>query len=150
MPFSFIPTPNSQASGDKRAGEASAQQAAKKTKLPPLADLVAIESAPKRPGASRLAAVAPLNMCPVVANSWVHFAYAAHMRNMTYAAHGTCVCTYAGHMHDTYTCTNLPRIATTHAAHVHRQPHMRHMPYAATYAAHMRRMSYAPTVAEPE
>ena len=63
MPFSFIPTPNSQASGDKRAGEASAQQAAKKTKLPPLADLVAMESAPKRATASKLAAVAPLNIC---------------------------------------------------------------------------------------
>ena len=65
MPFNFTPTPNSQASGDKRAaGEVSAQQqVAKKSKLPPLADLVAMESAPKRPGASRLAAVAPLNIC---------------------------------------------------------------------------------------
>ena len=64
MPFNFTPTPNSQASGDKRAGEVSAQQqVAKKTKLPPLADLVAMESAPKRPAANRLAAVAPLNIC---------------------------------------------------------------------------------------
>ena len=64
MPFNFTPTPNSQASGDKRAGEVSAQQqVAKKTKLPPLADLVAMESAPKRVGANRLAAVAPLNIC---------------------------------------------------------------------------------------
>ena len=64
MPFTFTPTPNSQASGDKRAGEVSAQQqVAKKSKLPPLGDLVAMESAPKRPGASRLAAVAPLNIC---------------------------------------------------------------------------------------
>ena len=64
MPFTFTPTPNSSASGDKRAGEVGAQQqVAKKSKLPPLADLVAMESAPKRPGASRLAAVAPLNIC---------------------------------------------------------------------------------------
>ena len=65
MPFNFTPTPNPHSSGEKRAaGEVSAkQQVAKKSKLPPLGDLVAMESAPKRPGASRLAAVAPLNIC---------------------------------------------------------------------------------------
>jgi hypothetical protein len=65
MPFSFnfVPTPLSQASGEKRAGEAGATQQAKKPKLPPLTDLVAMESAPKKAGASRLPAVAPLNIC---------------------------------------------------------------------------------------
>ena len=50
MPFSFnlVPTPLSQASGKKRAGEAGASQQAKKPKLPPLTDLVAMESAPKK------------------------------------------------------------------------------------------------------
>ena len=66
MPFAynFVPTPLSQASGDKRAGEGGgAQQAVKRTKLPPLTDLVAMESTPKKPGAGRLPAVAPLNIC---------------------------------------------------------------------------------------
>ena len=66
MPFAynFVPTPLSQASGDKRAGEGGgAQQAVKRTKLPPFSDLVAIESTPKKPGAGRLPAVAPLNIC---------------------------------------------------------------------------------------
>ena len=65
MPFAynFVPTPLSQASGDKRAGEGGgAQQAVKRTKLPPLTDLVAVES-PKKPGAGRLPAVARLNIC---------------------------------------------------------------------------------------
>ena len=62
--FNFVPTPLSQASGDKRAGEGGgAQPAVKRTKLPPLTDLVAMESAPKKPGAGRLPAVAPLNIC---------------------------------------------------------------------------------------
>ena len=62
--FNFVPTPLSQASGDKRAGEGGgAQQAVKRTKLPPLTDLVAMESTPKKPGAGRLPAVAPLNIC---------------------------------------------------------------------------------------
>ena len=33
---------------------------------------------------------------PVVVNSWVHFAYAAHMRHMTYAAYDIC----GAHMRD--------------------------------------------------
>jgi hypothetical protein len=62
--FNFVPTPLSQASGDKRAGEGvGVQQATKRTKLPPLTDLVAMESTPKKPGAGRLPAVAPLNIC---------------------------------------------------------------------------------------
>ena len=64
MPFK-IPTPLSQASGEKRAssaGEASSQ--AKKPKsLPPLDDLVAMESATKKPNARRLPTTAPLNIC---------------------------------------------------------------------------------------
>ena len=65
MPFSFnlVPTPLSQASGEKRAGEAGATQQSKKPKLPDFSDLVAMESAPKKAGASRLPAVAPLNIC---------------------------------------------------------------------------------------
>ena len=66
MPFSFnlVPTPLSQASGEKRAGEAGATQQSKKPKkLPDFSDLVAMESPPKMAGASRLPAVAPLNIC---------------------------------------------------------------------------------------
>ena len=37
-----------------------------------------------------------LYMYPVVVNSWVHFAYAAHMRHMTYAAYDIC----GAHMRD--------------------------------------------------
>ena len=64
MPFK-VPTPLSQVSGEKRAaaGDASQQLAKKPKSLPPLSDLVAMDSAPKKPGASRLPAVAPLNLC---------------------------------------------------------------------------------------
>ena len=63
MPFK-IPTPlSSQASVEKRSAEGASSQQAKKAKLPPLSDLVAMESAPKRPNAQRLPAVAPLNVC---------------------------------------------------------------------------------------
>ena len=63
MPFQ-IPTPLSQASSvEKRSSEGGSAQQAKKAKLPPLSDLVAIESAPKRAGAQRLPAVANLNIC---------------------------------------------------------------------------------------
>ena len=65
MPFK-VPTPLSQASGEKRAaaGDASQQLAKKPKSLPPLSDLVAMDSAPnKKPGVSRLPAVAPLNLC---------------------------------------------------------------------------------------
>ena len=63
MPFK-IPTPLSQASAEKRSAEgAASSQPAKKAKLPPLSDLVAMEAAPKRAGAQRLPAVANLNVC---------------------------------------------------------------------------------------
>lgn len=54
MPF-MVPTPLSQASSvEKRSSEGgSAQQAKKAKSLPPLGDLVAMESAPKRAGAQR-------------------------------------------------------------------------------------------------
>ena len=63
MPFK-IPTPLvNQASAEKRAAEgANSSQQAKKAKLPPLSDLVAMESAPKRANAQRLPAVANLNI----------------------------------------------------------------------------------------
>ena len=62
MPFQ-IPTPLSQASGEKRPAEGtnSSQQAKKPKALPPLGDLVAMESAPKRAGAQRLAL--PFGVC---------------------------------------------------------------------------------------
>ena len=79
MPFK-VPTPLSQASSEKRAaGEASSQQPNKKRRsLPPMADLVAMESAPKKPGARRLPAVAPLNICVYkitdkAADAWSQF-----------------------------------------------------------------------------
>ena len=63
MPFK-VPTPVSQASVEKRLSEGGSPQQAKKAKsLPPLGDLVAMESAPKRAGAQRLPAVAPLKVC---------------------------------------------------------------------------------------
>ena len=62
MPFK-VPTPLSQASVEKRSAEGASPQQAKKAKLPPLSDLVAMEAAPKRQGAQRLPAVAPLNVC---------------------------------------------------------------------------------------
>ena len=61
MPFK-IPTPLSQASVEKRSAEGASSQPAKKAKLPPLSDLVAMEAAPKRAGAQRLPAVANLNI----------------------------------------------------------------------------------------
>ena len=64
MPFK-IPTPLSQASsGEKRSadGGVNSSQTKKPKTLPPISDLVAMESAPKRQGAQRLPAVAPLNM----------------------------------------------------------------------------------------
>ena len=63
MPFK-VPTPLSQASGEKRSADAPhSSQQAKKAKLPPLSELVQMESAPKRANAQRLPAVAPLNVC---------------------------------------------------------------------------------------
>lgn len=62
MPFQ-IPTPLSpQASLEKRSSDGASQQQAKKAKLPPLSDLVAMEAAPKRQNAQRLPAVGPLNI----------------------------------------------------------------------------------------
>ena len=59
MPFK-VPTPLSQASVEKRSSEGGSQQQAKKAKsLPPLGDLVAMESAPKRAGAQRLRPPSP-------------------------------------------------------------------------------------------
>ena len=53
-----------QPSSEKRIGDNSTQPAAKKAKgLPPIADLVEMEAAPKRQAARRLPAVAPLNVC---------------------------------------------------------------------------------------
>ena len=53
MPFK-VPTPVSQASVEKRLAEGANPQQAKNAKsLPPLGDLVAMESAPKRAGAQR-------------------------------------------------------------------------------------------------
>ena len=61
MPFK-IQTP--QASGEKRSADGvNSSQPAKKAKLPPLSELVQIESAPKRANVQRLPAVAPLNIC---------------------------------------------------------------------------------------
>ena len=62
MPFQ-IPTPLSQASAEKRSSEAGAPQAKKAKVLPPLSDLVEMQSAPKRGNAQRLPAVAPLQVC---------------------------------------------------------------------------------------
>ena len=67
MPFR-VPTPLSNAfsnaSGEKRSADgANSSQSAKKAKLPPLSELVQIESAPKRANAQRLPAVASLNIC---------------------------------------------------------------------------------------
>ena len=63
MPFK-VPTPLSQASGEKRSADAAnSSQQAKRAKLPPLSELVQMESAPKRASAQRLPAVAPLNIC---------------------------------------------------------------------------------------
>ena len=64
MPFK-VPTPLSQASGEKRSadGASSSQQTKKQKTLPPLTDMVAMESAPKKGNAQRLPAVAPLNIC---------------------------------------------------------------------------------------
>ena len=61
MPFQ-IPTPLSQASVEKRSSDGASPQQAKKAKLPPLSDLVAMEAAPKRQNAQRLPAVGPLNI----------------------------------------------------------------------------------------
>ena len=61
MPFQ-IPTPLSQASVEKRSADGASPQQAKKAKLPPLSDLVAMEAAPKRQNAQRLPAVGPLNI----------------------------------------------------------------------------------------
>ena len=59
MPFKI---PILQASGEKRSADGvNSSQPAKKSKLPPLGELV--ESAPKRANAQRLPAVAPLNIC---------------------------------------------------------------------------------------
>lgn len=62
MPGFQIPTPLSQASSEKRSAEGAGPQQAKRAKLPPLSDLVAMEAAPKRANAQRLPAVAPLNI----------------------------------------------------------------------------------------
>ena len=64
MPFK-VPTPQSQASGEKRSvdGTSSSQQTKKPKTLPPLTDMVAMESAPKKGNAQRLPAVSPLNIC---------------------------------------------------------------------------------------
>ena len=61
MPFQ-IPTPLSQASVEKRSSDGASPQQAKKAKLPPLSDLVAMEAAPKRQSAQRLPAAAQLNI----------------------------------------------------------------------------------------
>ena len=47
---------------EKRSSDGASQQQAKKAKLPPLSDLVAMEAAPKRQNAQRLPAVGPLNI----------------------------------------------------------------------------------------
>ena len=61
MPFKI---PILQASGEKRSADGvNSSQPAKKAKLPPLSELVQIESAPKRANAQRLPAVASLNIC---------------------------------------------------------------------------------------
>ena len=62
MPFK-VPTPLSQASGEKRSADGNSSQQAKKAKLPPLSELVQMESAPLRANAQRLPAVAQLNVC---------------------------------------------------------------------------------------
>ena len=62
MPFK-VPTPLSQASGEKRSADGANPSQAKKAKLPPLSELVQMESAPKRANAQRLPAIAPLNVC---------------------------------------------------------------------------------------
>ena len=63
MPFK-VPTHLSQASGEKRsADKADSSQQAKKAKLPPLSELVQMESAPKRANAKSLPTVAPLHVC---------------------------------------------------------------------------------------
>ena len=65
MPFNFkIPTPLSQASGgEKRSADEAGSQTKKQKALPPLGDLVAMESPTKKPNARRLPAVAALNIC---------------------------------------------------------------------------------------
>ena len=67
MPFK-VPAPLSNAlsnaSGEKRSADGvHSSQPAKKAKLPPLSELVQMESAPKRANAQRLPAVAPLVIC---------------------------------------------------------------------------------------
>ena len=63
MPFK-VPTPLSQASGEKRSADAAnSSQQAKKAKLPPLSELVQMEPFSKRASAQRLPAAAPLNIC---------------------------------------------------------------------------------------
>ena len=75
MPFK-VPTPLIQpSSAEKRSSEGgSAQQAKKAKKLPPLHDLVAMESTPKRPGAQRtsrppLPMVFTLSFCVFFSNA---------------------------------------------------------------------------------
>ena len=66
MPFKVpanLPNALSNASGEKRSADGSSSQPTKKAKLPPLSELVQMESAPKRANAQRLPAVAPLNIC---------------------------------------------------------------------------------------
>ena len=65
MPFKVPALSNalSNASGEKRSADGSSSQPTKKAKLPPLSELVQMESAPKRANAQRLPAVAPLNIC---------------------------------------------------------------------------------------
>ena len=60
MPGFKIPTPIANAESKSEAGSTPA---AKKRMLPPLQDLVALESAPKRAAAARLPLVADLNIC---------------------------------------------------------------------------------------
>ena len=61
MPFK-IPTPLTAAT-EKRAAEGASAPASKKVKVPADADLVALESAAKKPTARRFPPVAPLNIC---------------------------------------------------------------------------------------
>ena len=63
MPFK-IPTPLPQASsGEKRPADGvSSSQQMKKSKLPPLSELVSMEATPQRQNAKRFPTVAPLNI----------------------------------------------------------------------------------------
>ena len=77
MPFK-VPTPLTAAS-EKRAAEGAPAPASKKVKVPADSDLVALESAARKPTARRYPPVAPLNICVALLVAYLASRALVHM-----------------------------------------------------------------------